>query len=535
MATIQMSASPGAPNGGPAIFNPEPQAVLPALRAQTKRTKADLHLLHALPAPIQTFPLPAFYPNNPLSLVHLAYAWVNHLIFTPRQPAKVHQGIWSPQTGAVLVKDATSIRALWEQGFYGKGHLSRSEPEWFRQEQVKRGLMQAHVSHLNTAKRREERKAKKWERAKAELEALRQVQLQEAAVKKAQNEKAAAPPAAPVGPLELLALPNSLPYILERPSLADTQTTDAGPSSPHTTANNGGPLNGSPASANVHKQPTSPPATPQRQPMRRQKSVRFSPEVKSTTVDLSLPPSPELAALNGDGRSASSGLPTPPKESALRALQSETSVETQQEQISEMLGELIDKEHLQLTREEAFFLSFGLGALQVVDGESQKPIATRDLLELFRRYSYIPPQQGPVAQALRPDDRFLLDYVVYHHFRSLGWVPRGGIKFGVDWLLYFKGPAFDHAQYGIIIMPSYSHSYWKKHGQKSPEKDWAWFHRVSRTLANVLKTIVLAYVDIPPPSVFEEALERGVTDVMKLYTIREIIAKRFNPNRERKS
>lgn len=684
MAATQISPSPLAHHEAPSSANSERQGVPVAPRApNSKRTKADLHQLHALPVPIRTFPLPAFYPSNPLSLVHLVYAWVNQLIFTPREPAAVHEGIWSPQFGAVLVKDAVSIRALWEQGFYGKGHLSRSEPEWFRQEQVRQGLVEAHVSHLITTKRREERKAKKWERAKAELEALRQVQLREAKLREeaelreaerreaehqeaerreaerreaerreaerreaeleaklqeaqlreaqlreaelqearlreaqlreaelreAREENAIAPPvgplellalpnslpttptepaepAPPVGPLELLALPNSLPIapepapvrgetkpeeaelreareetvsfspvgpleLLALPNSVPTtptpepaqvsngQVAEAEPSSPRAATDVNTHANGSLVKpqeiVNGDKEPSSPPRTPPRQAVKRQKSVRFSPEVKSTTVDLSLPPSPELAALNGNGHVKSNGLSSSPEEQQSRDTDDKDQIPSK-EQISEELGELVDKEHLQLTREEAFFLSFGLGALKVIDEESQKPIAARDLFELFRRYSYIPPQEGPAAKVLRPDDRFLLDYTIYHHFRSLGWVPRAGIKFGVDWLLYFKGPAFDHAQYGIIVMPSYSHPWWKEHGHRSPEKDWAWFHRVSRTLANVLKTIVLAYVDIPPPPVFEEALDKGITDVLQLYTVREIIAKRFNPNRERKA
>ncbi|CAJ0868179.1 13528_t:CDS:2, partial [Entrophospora sp. SA101] len=37
-------------------------------------------------------------------------------------------------------------------------------------------------------------------------------------------------------------------------------------------------------------------------------------------------------------------------------------------------------------------------------------------------------------------------YVAYHYFRSLGWVVRCGMKFGVDYVLYEKGPPFKHSQ-----------------------------------------------------------------------------------------
>lgn len=46
----------------------------------------------------------------------------------------------------------------------------------------------------------------------------------------------------------------------------------------------------------------------------------------------------------------------------------------------------------------------------------------------------------------RFDNPFLINYVVYHHYKSLGWVVKGGIKFCVDYLLYKRGPVFSHAE-----------------------------------------------------------------------------------------
>lgn len=50
------------------------------------------------------------------------------------------------------------------------------------------------------------------------------------------------------------------------------------------------------------------------------------------------------------------------------------------------------------------------------------------------------------TQSTRFDNPFLINYVVYHHYRSLGWVVKGGIKFCVDYLLYKRGPVFHHAE-----------------------------------------------------------------------------------------
>ena len=49
------------------------------------------------------------------------------------------------------------------------------------------------------------------------------------------------------------------------------------------------------------------------------------------------------------------------------------------------------------------------------------------------------------TRRLLPDDPFLVSYAVYHHYRSLGYVVKTGIKFASDWLLYRKGPVFSHA------------------------------------------------------------------------------------------
>ena len=76
----------------------------------------------------------------------------------------------------------------------------------------------------------------------------------------------------------------------------------------------------------------------------------------------------------------------------------------------------------------------------------------------IKRY-YIPPEVcGP---NLTVDDawstfqlhnpRFIEMYAIYHFFRSKGWVPRCGLKYGVDFVVYKKGPADYHADYCVIV------------------------------------------------------------------------------------
>ncbi|KAF9877061.1 tRNA-splicing endonuclease subunit [Colletotrichum karsti] len=692
-------------------------------QASTQRPRGPpLYKIYELPAPMRTFPLPSFYPNNPISLFHVLFAWTKQTFFPPpAEPSVVHEGIWSPESKSVHIVDEKSMRALWQQGFYGKGNLSRSEPNWLKREQVRRGLVPGQVSELVTANRREERRQMKWERAKSEQEAIRQKRLQEAqeaavnvagatinsvngyepalaeampeplaqatsnvttdasintstepvpgvvsstsieipaatanglvngvtspievptaqlgsatiiepedvlaAVKQADiipdaepllkansilpalaslsaptgplellrlpnsnttptnvadtTETAAepdhtpesltngvsTPASAPVGPLELLLLPNAHVSLVNGTQVdvingtADVETTsstqklstipeDASHGEKATTGHlindliNG--VNGDDAYATdtgtvktISTVSTDLPSTPK--PLKRRKSVRFSPRVESTTYQLSDPPSPSFALLNGkptpllNGTSLGPSIVEAEEEEAKQASNGTASIEpvTTAEPTTQP-AEIVNKEHLQLTSEEAFFLSFGLGALRVVNPKSKQPISTPDLLNLFRQYSYFPSR---ASADLQPDDSFLVNYAVYHHFRSLGWVPRAGIKFGVDWLLYAKGPVFDHAEFGAIVLPSYSDRWWKDSDHELPRKTWHWLHGVVRVLSHVQKSLVLVYVDVPPPPQFDAAMKKGgPAEVFKLYKIREVMVKRWSSNRNR--
>ncbi|KAH6626588.1 hypothetical protein B0J18DRAFT_144112 [Chaetomium sp. MPI-SDFR-AT-0129] len=656
--------------------------------------RQNLNQIYTLPAPIRTFPLPTFYPNNPVSLLYLAYAWLSQVLQPPpNEPSVVHTGYWDPETRSVHIRDEPSIRALWEQGFYGKGSLSRSEPNWLKRELARRGSPEGKtVSEARTELRREERRLAKWERAKAELEAIEKQRFAEAAAHVAAGAKklddledsvevtksvvvevaepavaeaealptepstetvpelvAESPevlpadspsePKSPVGPAELLALPNSLtslhgvasqplvlpekePTVLFRapvgpaellalpnsveesfsrlddarkvpeehapvysapvgplellllpnshmdlptrpsglgifevsaapiqPTVQEVHLVDAlsetlpridGPENEPTENSLGAPaeqildkssvVNGDePASvtliAPVSEVPTVGTSTPDSDSAvpqsKRRKSVRFSPTVESATFlhyesPISSGPNADVPKANGD-------VPTPETAPATGLLTTGSSS-----------TEIENKEHFQLSPEEAFFLTFSLGALRVVDPITDTPIPTEHLLSLFRAHSYFPPQ--PLASAhLRPDDPFLVHYAVYHHFRSLGWVPRHGIKFGVDWIIYARGPVFDHSEFGIVVMPSYGDKEWAgQHKREDRERSWSWLMGVNRVLSHVLKSLVLVYVDIPPPGVFDEAMRAGgIAAALKKYGIREVMVRRFSANRNR--
>jgi len=118
----------------------------------------------------------------------------------------------------------------------------------------------------------------------------------------------------------------------------------------------------------------------------------------------------------------------------------------------EYLDPLIDVEHLQLTLQEAFFLLWTLDCLTVLDPLSSEPMSLQEIWKSFQ-LAHLPPASStlPSAPLLQFDSPFLINYIVYHHYRSLGWVIKGGIKFCVDYLLYKRGPVFAHAEYDIFF------------------------------------------------------------------------------------
>ena len=215
-----------------------------------------------------------------------------------------------------------------------------------------------------------------------------------------------------------------------------------------------------------------------------------------------------------------------------------------------------NEEHLQLSPEESFFLVYGLGVLKIRDPVTSDEIPAQSLFSLFRQFSYFPPRQ---PFDLHPDDPFLISYIVYHHFRSLGWVVRPGIKFAVDYLLYNRGPVFSHAEFAVVVIPAYNHPYWRSNLQlsqrtrKKETRSWWWLHCINRVQSQVRKSLVLVYVEIPPPLwvdalsipetqnsndgkeavVFKAEQNNNITATLKRYRVREMSIRRWTPNRSR--
>ena len=440
----------------------------------SKPNRPNYNAIHARPLPLQVNPLPPLIPHNPLSLLYFAYTYILQLCSPPSSHIVKHYGYFSPETRSVHITEGEGVRGLWENGFFGKGSLSRSEPSWLDREKRRRGIIIGETSEEVTRKRRDERREFKKERARKEREAIEQ---------KLQEESK-------LGSSGRIA------------TLQTTVNTDD-----YTTSSIEEAKSLQPTFLNLEQS---------------QISV-------DGTIKPDLPINDEARLLPFNELPSKSADPSANADKQLSAL-------------------IKDEEHLQLTCEEALFLNYGLGVLEINVVESSETISTDVLFSLFRQYSYFPPRE---AQDLQPDDPFLISYVVYHHYRSLGWVVRSGIKFAVDYLLYNRGPVFSHAEFALIILPSYGHPYWHATEERVTEvrkkesKNLWWLHSVNRVQGQVRKSLVLVYVEIPPPqaslpqvldsppSTKREPCALEIGQMLKKYEVREFSLKRWIPNRSR--
>uniref|UniRef100_A0A8C3S993 tRNA-splicing endonuclease subunit Sen2 n=1 Tax=Chelydra serpentina TaxID=8475 RepID=A0A8C3S993_CHESE len=121
---------------------------------------------------------------------------------------------------------------------------------------------------------------------------------------------------------------------------------------------------------------------------------------------------------------------------------------------------------------------------------------------------------------------FKTTYMAYHYFRSKGWVPKVGLKYGTDLLLYRKGPPFYHASYSVIaelVNDSFV-------GSLRRPLNWMSLSGLNRTTMNVSKELMLCYL-IRPCDMTEK--EMSSPDCLKRIKVQELIVNRWVSSRER--
>ena len=143
---------------------------------------------------------------------------------------------------------------------------------------------------------------------------------------------------------------------------------------------------------------------------------------------------------------------------------------------------------LQLSLEEGFYLAYDTEQITIVAEDDGPRISSA---EAFARFT-----------AMQPDFKYY--YTVYRHFRRAGWVPRSGIKYGVDYLLYpsangliAPGALHCHAPFSVIV---------RRPPTCSPDRPvtpdcltWHGVQSMSRLACQVAKHFMVAFVEEGAP------------------------------------
>uniref|UniRef100_A0A2K5LSM7 tRNA-splicing endonuclease subunit Sen2 n=1 Tax=Cercocebus atys TaxID=9531 RepID=A0A2K5LSM7_CERAT len=157
---------------------------------------------------------------------------------------------------------------------------------------------------------------------------------------------------------------------------------------------------------------------------------------------------------------------------------------------------------------QAFFLVYALGCLSIY--YEKEPLT---IVKLWKAFTVVQPT-------------FRTTYMAYHYFRSKGWVPKVGLKYGTDLLLYRKGPPFYHASYSVIIELVDDHF----EGCLRRPFSWKSLAALSRVSVNVSKELMLCYL-IKPSTMTDKEMESP--ECMKRIKVQEVIVSRWVSSRER--
>lgn len=171
------------------------------------------------------------------------------------------------------------------------------------------------------------------------------------------------------------------------------------------------------------------------------------------------------------------------------------------------------QENLHLSFEEAFFLSYGLGCLVVKDENTKTP----DLTEMWQVYS-------------RRQKTFLPHYIAYHYYRSKGWVPKTGLKFGTDFLIYKEGPAFYHGSYSVIVKMVVDEVMTEDPRYQTRDLTWTNLAGLNRLTEQVAKEVLICYVIKPKHLSDEDFLS---PKCIPEFQVKEILLSRWISSQER--
>lgn len=128
---------------------------------------------------------------------------------------------------------------------------------------------------------------------------------------------------------------------------------------------------------------------------------------------------------------------------------------------------------------------------------------------------------------------FLNNFIIYYHYKSLGWCIKNGLKFSCDWVLYSRGPPFNHAEFSIKIVN-------ENDASSSSMDSLIDISAISRVVSGVKKSLILCFIDGPELNSIEwlkmwdtYLIDDDFFKLINNFSINEINWKRWAPSQTR--
>eukprot|EP00877_Chromochloris_zofingiensis_P012453 jgi/Chrzof1/7461/Cz02g24250.t1 len=215
---------------------------------------------------------------------------------------------------------------------------------------------------------------------------------------------------------------------------------------------------------------------------------------------------------------------------------------------------------VRLSPEEAFFLQHVLSCLVVMSadcGQQQnKQQEQQQQSDMHVDGMLSSTQAAGAVQELSSIDLWLQccaihgsfpsSYAAYHHLRSKGWIPRPGIMYGVDCVLYQLHPSVVHSDFLVLVVPQHhqqcadnsthtageqpqpaapqDHPHQQQQQQQQIDLAWLDVQVAQRLARQVFKRLLLLYVMLPPAQQLHAPL------CMQQTAVQEVIVRRWVPN-----
>eukprot|EP00124_Ichthyophonus_hoferi_P004960 Ihof_evm1s625 gene=Ihof_evmTU1s625 len=112
---------------------------------------------------------------------------------------------------------------------------------------------------------------------------------------------------------------------------------------------------------------------------------------------------------------------------------------------------------------------------------------------------------------------FVSHYAAYHYLRSKGWVPKCGLKYASDYVIYRRGPIFYHSSYSVCIQSVDSISLEPTQlVEFSQSLSWQSVVAAQRLAEGVAKELLLLYVIYPSNLIMEDLSDPTVLQYLSV-------------------